>query len=64
MTTYIEKKRVEASMSERTKLIVDDTSIYEVDLDCFDCLSEEERWRYYGEMYPGKLKEEEKGAAE
>ena len=51
-------------MSERTKLIVDDTSIYEVDLDCFDCLSEEDRWRYYGEMYPVKLMEQEKGAAE
>ncbi len=32
-------------MEGKSKLIVDDTTIYEVDLDCFHCLPEEERWR-------------------
>ena len=36
-------------MEEKTKLIVDDTSIYEVDMECFSCLSEQERKRYYGD---------------
>lgn len=51
-------------MSEKTKLIVDDTTIYEVDLECFECLSEEERWRYYGNVYREKWNEKNKGAAE
>ena len=38
-------------MEGKSKLIVDDTTIYEVDLDCFHCLPEEERWRYFGETF-------------
>ena len=34
-------------MKENTKVVVDDTTIYEVDLNCFHCLSEQERQKYF-----------------
>lgn len=30
-------------------LVIDDTSIYEIDMDCFRCLSEEEKEAYFDE---------------
>lgn len=47
-------------MERKSKLIVDDTTIYEVDLDCFYCLPEEERWRYYDETLQRELKGQKK----
>ncbi len=46
-------------MEGKSKLIVDDTTIYEVDLDCFHCLPEEERWRYFGETLQRELEEQD-----
>lgn len=34
-------------MREDTKVVVDDTTIYEIDLNCYDCLSEQERQEYF-----------------
>lgn len=34
-------------MREDTKVIIDDTTIYEVDLNCYHCLSEQERRKYF-----------------
>lgn len=34
-------------MREDTKVVVDDTTIYEIDLNCYDCLSEQERRTYF-----------------
>lgn len=51
-------------MEEKTRLIVDDTTIYEVDMDCYNCLPEEEREQYYGSMLRERLEKQEKGAAE
>ena len=34
-------------MKEDTKVVVDDTTIYEVDLTCYRCLSEQERQKYF-----------------
>lgn len=34
-------------MREDTKVIIDDTTIYEVDLNCYHCLSEQERKKYF-----------------
>ncbi len=38
---------------ERVKggyLVSDDTSIYEIDMDCYSCLSEEEKEAYFDEQ--------------
>ena len=51
-------------MGTKSKLIVDDSTIYEVDLECFHCLSEEERWRYYGDTLRKKIEEQKEGAAD
>ena len=40
-------------MKERTKVIVDDTTIYEVDLACYESLTPEEKRKYF----PQALKE-------
>lgn len=32
---------------ENTRVVVDDTTIYEIDLSCYRCLSEEDRRRYF-----------------
>ncbi len=34
-------------MKENTKVVVDDTTIYEVDMNCYHCLSEQERHKYF-----------------
>lgn len=34
-------------MREDTKVVVDDTTIYEIDLNCYHCLSEQERQAYF-----------------
>ena len=34
-------------MKERTKVIVDDTTIYEVDLACYESLTLEEKRKYF-----------------
>lgn len=47
---------------ERTRLIVDDTTIYEVDMDCYSCLTEEERERYYSNTLRKRLEEQKEGA--
>ncbi|MCH5252853.1 MAG: hypothetical protein J1F22_07750 [Lachnospiraceae bacterium] len=39
-----EKERRDSS----TRLVVDETTIYEVDMDCYRCLSEREREEYFG----------------
>ena len=49
-------------METKSRLIVEDTTIYEVDLECFRCLSEEERWRYYGDTLQKEMEEQKKGA--
>lgn len=48
-------------MKEDTKVIIDDTTIYEVDMNCYHCLSEQERRKYfpqatqrYGDRVPSK----------
>ncbi|MCH5264723.1 MAG: hypothetical protein J1F02_02410 [Lachnospiraceae bacterium] len=32
-----------------TRLVVEDTTIYEVDMECYQCLSEQEKEEYFGE---------------
>lgn len=51
-------------MGTKSKLIVDDSTIYEVDLECFQCLTEEERWRYYGITLRKEIEEQKEGAAD
>lgn len=34
-------------MKEDTKVVVDDTTIYEVDLNCYQCLSEQEKQKFF-----------------
>ena len=51
-------------MGTKSKLIVDDSTIYEVDLECFQCLSEEDRWRYYGDTLRREIEEQKEGAAD
>ena len=46
-------------MERKSKLIVDETTIYEVDLECFQCLSEEDRQRYYGDDLTRRLQQED-----
>ena len=48
-------------MQGKTRLIVDDTTIYEVDMECYSCMPEEERKQYYGNTLRKKLEEQEKG---
>lgn len=40
-----------------TLLVVDDTTIYEIDLKCLQCLTEEEQAAYFGNL-PNTHKEE------
>lgn len=47
-------------MRENTKVVVDDTTIYEVDLNCYHCLSEQERHKYF----PRSVWEKENGKRE
>lgn len=44
-------------MKERTKVIVDDTTIYEVDLACYESLTPEEKRKYFPQTW-----EEERGS--
>ncbi len=34
-------------MKEDTRIVVDDTTIYEVDLNCYHCLSEQEKKKFF-----------------
>lgn len=36
-------------MREDTKVIIDETTIYEVDLNCYHCLSEQDRRKYFSQ---------------
>lgn len=47
-------------MGEKTKLIVDDTTIYEIDMECFSCLSNEERSRYYDSELKRVIEQDER----
>lgn len=47
-------------MGDKTKLIVDDTTIYEIDMECFSCLSNEERSRYYDSELKRVIEQEER----
>ena len=38
-------------MKERTKVIVDDTTIYEVDLACYESLTPEEKRKYFPQAW-------------
>ena len=38
-------------MKERTKVIVDDTTIYEVDLACYESLTLEEKRKYFPQTW-------------
>ena len=38
-------------MQEDTKVVVDDTTIYEIDLNCYHCLSEQERQKYFPQTW-------------
>lgn len=51
-------------MEKKSRVIVDDTTIYEVDMECFHCLSEDERWQYYGDTLSQELEEQKEGAVE
>lgn len=31
-----------------TRLVIDDTTIYEIDMNCYQCLSEREKEKYFG----------------
>lgn len=37
----------------KTRVVVDDTTIYEVDMECYYCLTDRERKLYYGGLEPG-----------
>lgn len=32
----------------KTRLVIDDTTIYEVDMECYQCLSERDKEKYFG----------------
>ncbi len=34
-------------MDDRTVVIVDDTTIYEIDMDCYECLTKEEKEKWF-----------------
>lgn len=34
--------------SEQTRLVIDDTTIYEIDMECYQCLSEQDKEKYFG----------------
>lgn len=38
-------------MDEKTKVIVDDTTIYEVDLACYESLTPEEKKKYFPQIF-------------
>lgn len=38
-------------MREDTKVVIDDTTIYEIDLNCYHCLSEQERRKYFPQVW-------------
>ncbi len=44
-------KAGEVPMKERTKVIVDDTTIYEVDLACYESLTPEEKRKYFPQAW-------------
>lgn len=31
-----------------TRLVIDDTTIYEIDMECYQCLSERDKEKYFG----------------
>lgn len=39
-----------------TKVVVDDTTIYEVDMECYYCLTDRERELYFDGFEPGERK--------
>lgn len=39
-----------------TKVVVDDTTIYEVDMECYRCLTDRERELYFDGLEPGERK--------
>lgn len=41
------------SPDPQTRVVVDDTTIYEVDMECYYCLTDRERELYYGGLEPG-----------
>ena len=45
-------------MEEDTRIVVDDTTIYEVDLNCYHCLSEQERQKYFPHAVWGRENQE------
>ena len=40
-----------------TQIVVDDTTIYEIDSECYRCLSEDDRKKYFGEIPFGTEKD-------
>lgn len=36
--TYARDNNIPEKHSERTKLVIEDNTIYEIDLDCYECL--------------------------
>lgn len=36
-------------------LVVDETTIYEIDLECYECLTETEKKKYFGEKNISRL---------
>ena len=41
------------SHDPETRVVVDDTTIYEVDMECYYCLTDRERELYYDGIEPG-----------
>lgn len=39
-----------------TKVVVDETTIYEVDMECYYCLTDRERELYFDGLEPGERK--------
>lgn len=38
----------EEQCDSNTRLVIDDTTIYEIDIECYQCLSEEDKEKYFG----------------
>lgn len=41
------QENMDKNVRENTRVIVDDTTIYEIDLSCYHCLPESEKQKYF-----------------
>lgn len=49
---------MDKNVRENTRVIVDDTTIYEIDLSCYHCLSESQKQKYFKSEERRKIERE------